>query len=206
MLGNGLVRTVDSFGTTGESPTHPDLLDHLAVQFIPQGWSIKRLIRSIVGTTPYRLSSASTNDHQDPENQLLSHANRIRLDAESLRDTMLFLGDELEYEMGGATFPANLKTDVGFEFQLPRRSVYVPVFRCSLPELFQVFDFANPRMAPAAITMQTGLRLGWLAVVSSRASPTVRRTSSDIKRLRIRCTCTIYTLPCCTCGDLITKN
>ncbi|MDB4416580.1 DUF1553 domain-containing protein, partial [bacterium] len=88
----------------------------------------------------------STNDHQDPENQLLSHANRLRLDAESLRDTMLFLGDTLEYEMGGATFPANLKTDVGFEFQLPRRSVYVPVFRCSLPELFEVFDFANPSM------------------------------------------------------------
>ena len=146
LFGNGLVRTVDNFGTTGDSPTHPDLLDHLSVQFIQQGWSIKRLIRSIVVSRTYRLSSASTQDHQDPENQLLSHGNRRRLDAESLRDTMLCLGGTLEYEMGGATFPANLKTDVGFQFQLPRRSVYVPVFRCSLPELFEVFDFANPSM------------------------------------------------------------
>jgi hypothetical protein len=72
--------------------------------------------------------------------------NRRRLDAESLRDTMLSLGGTLELEMGGSTFPANLKTDIDFQFQAPRRSVYVPVFRCSLPELFEVFDFANPSM------------------------------------------------------------
>jgi hypothetical protein len=48
--------------------------------------------------------------------------------------------------MGGVTFPASLKTDVGFQYQAPRRSVYIPVFRCSLPELFEVFDFANPSM------------------------------------------------------------
>jgi hypothetical protein len=69
--------------------------------------------------------------------------NHRRLDAEALRDTMLSVSGTLNLEMGGATFPATLKTDVDFRFEEPRRSVYVPVFRSSLPELFEVFDFAN---------------------------------------------------------------
>jgi hypothetical protein len=146
LFGAGLVRTVDNFGTTGESPSHPELLDHLALQFVQQGWSVKKLIRTIVLSRTYRLSAASGEQQEDPENRLLTHMNRRRLDAESLRDAMLSVGGTLEFEMGGATFPANLKTDVGFQFQTPRRSVYVPVFRCSLPELFEVFDFANPSM------------------------------------------------------------
>jgi hypothetical protein len=72
--------------------------------------------------------------------------NHRRLDAESIRDTMLSVGGTIELQMRGATFPANLTTDVGFRFEAPRRSVYVPIFRCSLPELFEVFDFANPSM------------------------------------------------------------
>ena len=146
LIGAGLVRTVDNFGTTGEFPSHPELLDHLAVQFVQQGWSVKKLIREIVLSRTYRLSSSGDELHKDPENRLLAHMNRRRLDAESLRDTMLFVGGTLQFEMGGATFPASLTTDVGFRFQEPRRSVYVPVFRSSLPELFEVFDFANPSM------------------------------------------------------------
>ena len=146
LIGAGLVRTVDNFGTTGESPSHPELLDHLAVQFVQQGWSVKKLIRTIVLSRTYRLSAASGAQQKDPENRLLAHMNRRRLDAESLRDSMLAVGGSLKLEMGGATFPANLKTDVGFQYQAPRRSVYIPVFRCSLPELFEVFDFANPSM------------------------------------------------------------
>jgi len=146
LIGAGLVRTVDNFGTTGESPSHPKLLDHLAVQFVQQGWSVKRLIRTIVLSRTYRLSSSRGVQQKDPENRLLAHMNRRRLDAESLRDAMLSAGGTLNFEMGGATFPVSLKTDVGFRFQSPRRSVYVPVFRSSLPELFEVFDFANPSM------------------------------------------------------------
>jgi hypothetical protein len=146
LIGAGLVRTVDNFGTTGESPSHPELLDHLAVQFVQQGWSVKKLIREIVLSRTYRLSSTQIEQKKDPQNRLLAHMNRRRLDAESLRDTMLSVGGTLKLEMGGATFPANLKTDVGFQFQTPRRSVYVPVFRSSLPEIFEVFDFANPSM------------------------------------------------------------
>jgi hypothetical protein len=146
LIGAGLVRTVDNFGTTGGSPSHPELLDHLAVQFVQQGWSVKKLIRTIVLSRTYRLSSTRGQQQEDPENRLLAHMNRRRLDAESLRDTMLSVGGTLKFEMGGATFPANLKTDIDFRFQAPRRSIYVPVFRCSLPELFEVFDFANPSM------------------------------------------------------------
>jgi hypothetical protein len=146
LIGAGLVRTVDNFGTTGESPSHPELLDHLAVQFVQQGWSVKKLIRTIVLSRTYRLSAASGAQQKDPENRLLAHMNRRRLDAESLRDSMLAVGGSLKLEMGGVTFPASLKTDVGFQYQAPRRSVYIPVFRCSLPELFEVFDFANPSM------------------------------------------------------------
>ena len=146
LIGEGLVRTVDNFGTRGELPSHPKLLDHLAVQFIEEDWSVKKLIRSIVLTRTYRLSSEQSNQSKDPENRLLAHMNHRRLDAESLRDTMLCLGGTLDLKMGGQTYPANLKTDVGFRFQEPRRSVFVPVFRSSLPEVFEVFDFANPSM------------------------------------------------------------
>jgi hypothetical protein len=146
LIGEGLVRTVDNFGTRGELPSHPELLDHLAVQFVQQGWSVKKLIRQVVVSRTYRLSSAQVEQEEDPENRLLARMNRRRLDAESLRDAMLALSGTLKFEMGGATFPANLKSDVGFRFDSPRRSVYVPVFRSGLPELFEVFDFANPSM------------------------------------------------------------
>jgi hypothetical protein len=183
LFGAGLVRTVDNFGTTGESPSHPELLDHLAIQFVQHGWSVKKLIRTIVLSRTYRLSSARGDQQADPENRLLAHMNHRRLDAESIRDTMLSVGGTLELQMRGATFPANLTTDVGFRFQAPRRSVYVPVFRCSLPELFEVFDFANPSMvtgrrdvstvAPQALFMMNH------TFVSAQARLTAERLLSE---------------------------
>jgi hypothetical protein len=155
LIGEGLVRTVDNFGTTGESPSHPELLDHLAVQFVQQGWSVKKLIRAIVLSKTYRLSSARGEQPEDPENRLLAHMNHRRLDAEALRDTMLSASGKLNFEMGGATFPASLKTDVDFRFEAPRRSVYVPVFRSSLPQLFEVFDFANTSLVTGRRNLST---------------------------------------------------
>jgi len=186
LIGAGLVRTVDNFGTTGESPSHPKLLDHLAVQFIHQGWSVKKLIRTIVRSRTYRLSSSPGEQQGDPENRLLAHMNRRRLDAESLRDTMLSVGGALNLEMGGATFPPGLKSDVGFQFTSPRRSVYVPVFRSSLPELFEVFDFANPSLvtgrrdvstvAPQALYMMNH------EFVRSQSRLTAERLLRDVQR------------------------
>ncbi|MCH8044512.1 MAG: DUF1553 domain-containing protein [Planctomycetes bacterium] len=155
LIGAGLVRTVDNFGTTGEPPSHAELLDHLTSQFIKEGWSIKRLIRTMVLSRTYRLSSAGGVGKDDPENRLLSHANRRRMDAESLRDAMLSAAGTLKLRMGGPSFPANLASDYGFKHNQSRRSVYAPVFRNSLPELFEVFDFANPSMVTGRRNVST---------------------------------------------------
>jgi hypothetical protein len=146
LFGAGLVRTVDQFGTTGESPSHPELLDYLTARFVDEGWSVKRLIRAIVLSRTYRLASMGEGPVNDPENRLLSRMNRQRLEAESLRDAMLESAGELDFKMGGKTFSATLASDYQYEFNASRRSVYIPVFRNSLPEIFDAFDFANPSL------------------------------------------------------------
>jgi Protein of unknown function (DUF1553)/Protein of unknown function (DUF1549)/Planctomycete cytochrome C len=148
LFGAGLVRTVDNFGTTGEQPSHPELLDDLAIRFMEDGWSIKAMVRRIVLSRTYRLAAADDPGlrQADPENRLLGRMNRRRLDAECLRDTILQVSGRLRFEMGGPSFPSELKEDYAYKDTGTRRSVYVPVFRNALPEIFQVFDFADPSM------------------------------------------------------------
>jgi len=167
LFGEGLVRTADNFGTTGDAPSHPELLDYLAARFVTEGWSVKILVREIVLSRTYQQSSSiydlrSTIDaaaegshvirksnivnHADPENHCLARAHRRRLTAEQLRDAMLAISGQLELEAGGQTYPANRASDFGFVFTAPQRSVYAPVFRNALPEMFEVFDFAPPSM------------------------------------------------------------
>ena len=172
LFGAGLVRTTDNFGTTGESPSHPELLDQLAVTFMDDGWSMKRLVRRIVLSRTYQLStgdlptgllkkgqlkkgpSESANSSEgasplfqiDPENRLLGRMNRRRLDAECLRDAMLQISGGLRPERGGPGFSDDLPADYGFVDTSNRRSVYVPVFRNAIPELFDAFDFADPSL------------------------------------------------------------
>jgi hypothetical protein len=148
LFGAGIVRTTDNFGTTGEAPSHPDLLDDLASRFMEDGWSLKSLVRRIVLSHTYRLSTADDPRalSADPENRLLWRMNRRRLDAECIRDTVLSVSGQLRFEMGGPAFPPGLAADYGFKKEVTRRSVYVPVFRNALPELFEVFDFADPSM------------------------------------------------------------
>ncbi len=155
LFGVGLVRTVDNFGTTGESPSHPELLDYLSTRFVEKGWSVKQLIRSIVMSRTYRLSSEGMTLAADPENRLLSHYHRNRLDAESLRDAMLSISGMLDLTAGGRTFPEKLSSDYGYQFKESRRSVYAPVFRNSLPEIFEAFDFANPSMVSGRRNVST---------------------------------------------------
>ena len=148
LFGAGLVGTTDNFGTTGEAPSHPELLDHLAATFMEDGWSIKRLVRRVVTSRTYRLAAMESPEARqlDPENCLFAHRTRRRLDAESLRDAMLFVSGQLQTSRGGPTYPTNLAADYGFVDPVPRRSVYVPVFRNALPEIFEVFDFADPSL------------------------------------------------------------
>jgi hypothetical protein len=157
LFGAGLVRTTDNFGTTGELPSHRALLDALAVQFVEDGWSIKKLIRRIVLSRTYRLA-ATDEPHGlavDPENRLLWRANRRRLDAECLRDTILAVSGQLSLERGGLTYRPNLATDYDYKHADTRRSVYVPVFRNALPELFEVFDFADPSVVTGRRNVST---------------------------------------------------
>jgi len=149
VFGSGLVRTVDNFGTTGEAPSHPELLDHLAVRFVAEGWSVKKLVRTLVLSHTYRQASGPP-DAADPENRLFGRANRKRLDAEVIRDSMLSIGGAPSGERGGPTFPAKLETDYGYRADDARRSVYLPVFRNSLPEIFEAFDFADPSVVVGA--------------------------------------------------------
>jgi len=98
LLGNGIVRSTEDFGSTGQAPTHPELLDHLATQFVESKWSIKSMIHSIVTSRTYRMSTAFDEQkfQRDSDNEMLWRANSKRLNAEALRDTMLFVSGQLD--------------------------------------------------------------------------------------------------------------
>ncbi|NIP98145.1 MAG: DUF1549 domain-containing protein, partial [Akkermansiaceae bacterium] len=119
-FGIGLVKTSEDFGVQGEQPSHPALLDWLAVDFVESGWDVKRLVKMLVQSSTYRQSSRVTPDKlaRDPENRLLARGSRFRLDAEVIRDQALFLSGLLVGEVGGRSVkpyqPAGLWAPVGF--------------------------------------------------------------------------------------------
>ncbi len=154
LLGDGIVRTVDNFGVLGDHPSHPELLDRLAEDFIAHNWSVKHLVREIVLSRVYRQSALHREEAflQDPENRLLWRANRKRLPAESIRDTLLLVSGDLNLERGGSPVEglgtlvsdnsAAAKTYEGAE--TTRRSVYMPIIRNEIPTMLAAFDFADP--------------------------------------------------------------
>ncbi|MEC5125138.1 DUF1553 domain-containing protein [Verrucomicrobiales bacterium BCK34] len=147
LMGEGLVRTPDNFGITGQKPTHPDLLDFLAGRLINSGWSTKALVREIMMSDAYARCSRAGKGAQtkaDPENKLYWRAHLRPLNAEALRDAMLTLSGELDLNGGGPSLPKNFRSEFGYQFVTLKRSVYVPAFRNSGYEMFSVFDFANP--------------------------------------------------------------
>lgn len=151
LIGKGLVETVDNFGLLGAEPTHPELLDHLAQRFVENGWSFKKLIRSITLSSTYRMSSAHDPRAYavDPDNLLVWRMNRRRLEAEELRDAILAASGELDLTSGGSLLPTNTAPMgvPGNNFQevsSTRRSLYLPVLRNNVPEIFQIFDFVDP--------------------------------------------------------------
>ena len=169
LLGAGIVRTTDNFGSTGEAPSHPELLDHLAIKFIEDGWSLKHLVKQIVMSRTYRMAStseASAAQHaQDPDNRLLSHMNRKRLDAECLRDAMLTAAGTLDRSFGGPGVSEVKAVDAndqkiqnieyGYQFLDTRRSLYTAAFRNVRHPLFEVFDFADINQPIAQRTTST---------------------------------------------------
>lgn len=144
-FGSGLVRTPDDFGTRGQAPTHPELLDYLADQFQQNEWSMKWLHRQIMLSQAYH-QGAVENEHSrqvDPDNQLLWRMPRRRLDFESMRDSMLAACDELDAAMGGRPIDLNASPAI------PRRSVYGFVNRDVIANLMSTFDTANPNACTA---------------------------------------------------------
>ena len=149
LLQRGLVSTPDNFGATGERPTHPRLLDYLAMSTVEGGWSAKRLVRQIALSHVYRLSTSDPSSARthDPENQLYRRANRRQLDAESLRDAMLMVSGQLDSAIGGLSIKKFADYDYGYDFEGNyRRSIYVPRFRGVMLDLFEEFDAANPNL------------------------------------------------------------
>ena len=157
LFGAGIVRTVDSFGTTGELPTNQDLLDYLAVRFMQEGWSVKKLIREIVLTHAYEMSSEPSADglKADPENRLFWRMNRQRLSAEAIRDTILCVSGQLDRATMGNTIKKGTTAERDYQFDDVRRSVYTPIFRNRLLELYEVFDFPDPNMVAGKRNVST---------------------------------------------------
>ncbi len=162
LFGAGLVETLDNFGALGEPPSHPELLDYLATNFMEQQrWSLKQLVRSIVLTRTYQLSSQhhEANYTVDPANRLLWRMNRRRLDAESIRDSILLVSGQLDLKRPSGSIIAKLdasnelgrgtRLDMGAAERSPYRSVYLPMVRNSVPEMLGVFDMADPSLPVA---------------------------------------------------------
>lgn len=154
LFGRGIVASVDNFGVLGERPAHPELLDHLAQRFVAEGWSVKRLIRSIVLSSTYRMSSSgdAAAEAVDPQNVLLHRANVRRLEAEAIRDQLLAVSGRLDGTMGGPSVPVHLTEFMegrGRPASGPldgngRRSVYLEVRRNFLSPMLLAFDMPIP--------------------------------------------------------------
>jgi len=155
-FGTGIVKTAEDFGSQGQWPSHPQLLDHLAVELMESGWNVKQLLRLIVTSSTYRQASLTTSEQlqRDPENRLLSRGPRFRLDAETVRDNALAIAGLLVHRTGGASVkpyqPPGLwkavSYDGGLIYQqdqgdsLYRRSLYTFWKRQSPPPGMLAFD------------------------------------------------------------------
>lgn len=157
LFGAGLVTTTDNFGLRGTRPSHPLLLDYLANQFVADDWSTKTLIRQIMLSRVYQLAAAGDQNASsiDPSNRLLWKSNRRRVDAEVLRDSILFVSGDLDLSYGGATIRNVSEYDRDYQFDSVRRSVYVPAFRNSRLAMLEIFDMANPSMVVGNRTTST---------------------------------------------------
>ncbi|MEO8429513.1 MAG: DUF1553 domain-containing protein [Verrucomicrobiota bacterium] len=147
-FGEGLVRTPNNFGLNSEPPNHPALLDWLAAQFVEDGWSLTRLHRRIMLSAAYQRASAVPRPQvaRDPENRWFARFSARRLEAEAIRDAMLFVSGRLDVAPGG---PAG--ADVG----VTRRSLYVQTARWDRSNFATLFDAANPDASVEKRTVST---------------------------------------------------
>ncbi|MBK1832677.1 PSD1 and planctomycete cytochrome C domain-containing protein [Roseibacillus ishigakijimensis] len=185
LFGVGLVKTSEDFGAQGEWPSHPQLLDHLALRFMESGWDIKALMKSLVLTETYRQQSAAPEEDfvSDPSNRLLARGSRYRFDSEVIRDQILAVSGQLNPEMGGysvkfpqpeglwkivtmpSSFPRTFQPAEGDEIY--RRSVYSFWKRGLPPPQMTIFDAPN-RDACVARRERTNTPLQALVMMNER--------------------------------------
>jgi len=151
LFGEGLVRTPDDFGTMGERPSHPELLDYLAGKLVDEGWSTKRMIRELMLSRTYRLSVArdARAEEVDADNRLLWRRNRRRLETEAIRDAMSAFSGELDLDppsrsLIGDFGPGTLRFDAEIiRFDGTKRSIYLPQPRARRPPMYALFDHVD---------------------------------------------------------------
>ena len=177
-FGTGLVQTPSNFGQLGDRPTHPELLDDLAVRFMDSGWSLKKLHREILLSATYQQGSDFRSDaaEVDPENRLLWRMNRRRLEVEPWRDAMLAVTGNLDRTVGGP--PVDLASNTNH-----RRTLYAFISRHQLNELLRLFDFPDPNITSDRRSVTT-VPLQQLFVLNSdfmtqRARALVARLNGD---------------------------
>jgi hypothetical protein len=169
-FGRGIVATLDNFGRMGDPPTHPELLDWLAIEFMNRGWSIKQVHRLIMTSEAYQMASAyedAVDQEKDPQNQYLWRFRPQRLDAEIVRDTMLAASGSVNPAMGGPPvfppLPKDLLKSVSYGIwrnqedgpDVWRRSIYVYRRRGLAFPMFQVFDMPEQTVTAGARTVST---------------------------------------------------
>lgn len=151
-FGRGLVATTDNFGQLGQTPSHPELLEWLATEFVGDSWSLKGMHRRIVLSSVYRTGSQSDPQRLaiDPDNEFLWRSTIGRLQAESIRDAILMVSGQLDRSMGGSMlnvgnreFVFNHTSQDNTTYATTRRSLYLPVIRNNLYDVFTLFDYTT---------------------------------------------------------------
>lgn len=153
LFGEGLVSTLDNFGVNGELPSHPELLDWLALRFVDEGWLIKKMIRRLVLSRTYQLATQRDRASEaiDGDDRLLWRSNRRRLPAEALRDAVLAFSGDLDRTPRPRSLVAELGPDTVrfnkelFQYDSPRRSLYLPQPRGRGAEFLRQFDLADSK-------------------------------------------------------------
>ncbi|MCB1229415.1 MAG: PSD1 domain-containing protein [Verrucomicrobiae bacterium] len=196
IFGQGIVPTVDNFGATGQTPTHPELLDQMAIRFIEKGWSMKQMIREIVLSRTYRQSSEFDQEkfEKDPDNHLLWRMTPRRLDAESFRDAVLAVSGKLELDrpvgspvakVGDGFVGRTVRDQSSLTAEHDHRSIYLPVVRDLVPESLALFDFADPSLMTGERETTTvpsqALYLMNSEFIIANADAMARRLAEDLK-------------------------
>jgi cytochrome c553 len=207
LFGRGIVETVDNFGASGSKPDNQAVLDYLAVRFMDQGWSVKKLVREIVLSHAYSLSSShlEKNFLADPDNRLVWRMNRRRLEVEAIRDAILAVSGQLDANRPEASpvlaWPsAEVNRGGGrvatWELKENYRSVYVPVIRNAPSRFFESFDFPEPSetkgrrdvttVAPQALFLMNSPFVADQARIAAERALAKAKTDSERVRLAYR--------------------